>query len=60
MTVMDADTYEARLRLEVALEKLEQVLADLERLRADPDDLAEPLARTVLLLARYVLATRQR
>jgi hypothetical protein len=55
MTVVDADTYEARLRLEVALEELERVLADLERMRADPRELAEPLARAVLLLARYVL-----
>jgi hypothetical protein len=53
MTVVDADTYEARLRLEVALEKLERVLA------ADADEMAVPLARAVLLLARYVLATQR-
>lgn len=52
MTLVDAvdtDPYQARGRLEVALE-------ELERAHAERRDVTEPLARAVVLLGRYVLA----
>ena len=59
MKVSDAEMEEIRLKLQVALEKLEEVCEDLERWRANPDDLLKPVARVVLFLGRCVLATQR-
>jgi hypothetical protein len=60
MTVVGADRYAARRRLEATLEKLERLLGPADTYEApDADELAVPLARAVVLLARYVLATQR-
>lgn len=59
MTRLDAGTYPARARLEVALEALEGALEELERFRITEAELTAPLARAVALLGRYLLATER-